>query len=206
MFRPEEATSQLTCETAREVAKSKEERMLRSTKLVSGLVLVSMLLGMLAACAAPQQGPAPGARPTATRPAATVAPRMAEEPEVEEPMEEGEVVEGGHVTIAMWSPPNNFNAVNTDSIEAQGRRGILVAELGRDAAIAARWCTRMGERYASMAFDVIAAYAARSGARDRDHHLFDNPRLSARVARRRVGLRRRRQSETMQYGTQERKL
>lgn len=88
--------------------------MLRSTKLVSVLTLTAVLLGMLAACVAPQ-GPAPGALPTATRPAATVGPRLTT-PEAETaPMEEEGVVEGGHVTVAMWSPPNNFNAVNTDS-------------------------------------------------------------------------------------------
>lgn len=86
----------------------------RLTRVVSGLMLIVMLA--LAGCAGGQPA-APTAMPTATRPATLVAPKLATptpEPTATQPPEE-QVVEGGHVTIAMWSPPNNFNAINTDS-------------------------------------------------------------------------------------------
>ncbi len=89
-------------------------RSLRSLKIVSGIMLLAMLFPLLAACAQPAA--APTAIPTATRPATLVAPQLTTpEPTATAAPEEGEIVEGGHVTIAMWSPPNNFNAINTDS-------------------------------------------------------------------------------------------
>ncbi len=89
-------------------------RSLRSLKIVSGIMLLAMLFPLLAACAQPAA--APTAIPTATRPATLVAPQLTTpEPTATAAPAEGEVVEGGHVTIAMWSPPNNFNAINTDS-------------------------------------------------------------------------------------------
>jgi len=83
--------------------------------LLSGLTVLSMLALTLAGCGTPEPTATPEAIATATRPA-TVAPKM-DTPAPTAPPETktDEVVEGGHVTIAMWSPPNNFNAVNTDS-------------------------------------------------------------------------------------------
>ena len=105
----------------------------RMYKLASALMLIVMLMGTIAGCApaAPPAAPArrraadgdprhdPGraGAPTAA-PAARLhgnrryqsagghqAPRL----------RRAAVKEGGKVTIAMWSPPNNFNAINTDS-------------------------------------------------------------------------------------------
>ena len=108
----------------------------RSIKLASALMLAAMLLSVLAGCASQAT---PAAMPTATRAATLVAPAMPTEAPTEvpaaateapaaateaptataepaaAPAAEGDIVEGGKVTIAMWSPPNNFNAINTDS-------------------------------------------------------------------------------------------
>jgi peptide/nickel transport system substrate-binding protein len=98
--------------------------MSRKHKLVSGLILVATLALLVAACApaaAPTEAPAAPEPTTAPEPtqAPTIAPEIpTEAPEAtEEPAAEAEegVVEGGQVSIAMWSPPNNFNALNTDS-------------------------------------------------------------------------------------------
>ena len=93
------------------------------------LVLV-MLAALLAACggAAPA---APAALPTATRATELVAPELTTpEPEAEEAAA-GDVVEGGQVTIAMWSPPNGFNPLNADSSYGQFVIDILFNPLTR---------------------------------------------------------------------------
>jgi peptide/nickel transport system substrate-binding protein len=84
-----------------------------SLKTVNLTLALVMLAALLAACAGGAPG-APAAIPTATRATELVAPGLAT-PEPEEAAEVGEVVEGGQVNIAMWSPPNNFHAFNTDS-------------------------------------------------------------------------------------------
>jgi peptide/nickel transport system substrate-binding protein len=92
--------------------------------LVSGLTLVAMLALLLAACgptAEPEAAPTEAAvvvEATATR-APTLAPEL-DTPEPEptdtpEPEAAEGPIDGGQVSIAMWSPPNNFNALNTDS-------------------------------------------------------------------------------------------
>jgi peptide/nickel transport system substrate-binding protein len=82
-------------------------------------ITLVMLAAFLAACTG---GAAPaGALPTATRATDLVAPELATpeaETEAEAPAA-GEVVEGGQVNIAMWSPPNNFNPLNSDSSYGQ---------------------------------------------------------------------------------------
>ncbi|MFZ5918445.1 MAG: ABC transporter substrate-binding protein [Chloroflexota bacterium] len=83
--------------------------------LLSGLTLLSMLALTLAGCGTPEPTATPAPKATATRPP-TVAPSMDTPVPTNTPEAQAEeVVKGGHVTIAMWSPPNNFNAVNTDS-------------------------------------------------------------------------------------------
>lgn len=81
-------------------------------KVVSLLMVLGMVGALLAACAGMAT---PAALPTATR-AATLPPPQATPVEATStPAPEEGIVKGGHVTIAMWSPPNNFNAINTDS-------------------------------------------------------------------------------------------
>jgi len=84
--------------------------------LLSGLTLLSMLALTLAGCGTPEPTATPAPKATATRPP-TLAPSMDTPVPTNTPEAQAgdEVVKGGHVTIAMWSPPNNFNAVNTDS-------------------------------------------------------------------------------------------
>ena len=93
-------------------------------KLVSVLILVTMLGVALAACGPAEAPPteAPVVAEATEAPAPTQAPTIAPEMDTPEPtateeavVEEGGVVDGGHVSIAMWSPPNNFNALNSDS-------------------------------------------------------------------------------------------
>jgi peptide/nickel transport system substrate-binding protein len=84
----------------------------RSVRTVNLAFIAVLLLALLAACGGAVQAPA--ALPTATRAPQVVAPQIAT-PEPEEEASADEIVEGGTVTIAMWSPPNNFNATNTDS-------------------------------------------------------------------------------------------
>ncbi len=97
----------------------------RTFKLMSALMLIAMLMSVIAGCA---PAPTPAAQPTATRPAtliapqlptaapvATKAPEATKAPAATQAPAAAAVKEGGKVTIAMWSPPNNFNAINTDS-------------------------------------------------------------------------------------------
>jgi len=86
----------------------------RSIRIISVIMVLALMVVALAACGG--QGAAPSALPTATRSDAVIAPAMATPEPGEDAGDTGEeVVEGGQVTIAMWSPPNNFNALNTDS-------------------------------------------------------------------------------------------
>ena len=100
-----------------------------SLKTVNLALVLVMLAALLAACggAAPA---APAAMPTATRAAELVAPQLAT-PEPEEAEEAGEIVEGGQVNIAMWSPPNGFNPLNADSSYGQFVIDILFNSLTR---------------------------------------------------------------------------
>ncbi len=100
-----------------------------SLKTVNLALVLVMLAALLAACggAAPA---APAAMPTATRAAEIVAPQLAT-PEAEEEAAAGEIVEGGQVNIAMWSPPNGFNPLNADSSYGQFVIDILFHSLTR---------------------------------------------------------------------------
>jgi peptide/nickel transport system substrate-binding protein len=92
-------------------------------KWVAWLAIVAMLTPLLAACGstpAPVEATTAPTQAAAPQEAATRAPTL--EPKMDTPVpattaeaQEAGIVEGGHVSIAMWSPPNNFNALNTDS-------------------------------------------------------------------------------------------
>ncbi|MDI9548275.1 MAG: ABC transporter substrate-binding protein [Chloroflexota bacterium] len=93
-----------------------------SLKTVNLVLVLVMLAALLAACGGTAPA-APAAMPTATRATELVAPELAT-PEPEEEAAAGEIVEGGQVNIAMWSPPNSFNPLNSDS-----NYGLLVIDI-----------------------------------------------------------------------------
>ena len=101
-----------------------------SLKTVNLALVLVMLAALLAACGGGAAPAAPAAMPTATRAAEIVAPQLAT-PEAEEEAATGEIVEGGQVNIAMWSPPNGFNPLNADSSYGQFVVDILFHSLTR---------------------------------------------------------------------------
>ncbi len=89
-----------------------------SIKIVNMVIALVMLTALLAACG----GAVPAdtaAMPTATRATELVAPQLTTPEASTEASTAGDVVEGGQVNIAMWSPPNSFNPLNSDSSYGQ---------------------------------------------------------------------------------------